>query len=74
MVKFMNLYEELKAAGIPLNSHESDLYALKTPESEAIIERSGYSHSTFTSQIDGKVWYDLPFAYYPFWERRQSHA
>jgi len=23
----------------------------------------------FTNNIDGKPWYDVPFAYMPFWDR-----
>ena len=65
-----NPYAALKAAGVPLDSHESDLYAKVTPASTAIIKASGWSYSTFISQIDGLRWYDLPFAYLPFWERK----
>jgi len=65
----MTIYEQLKAAGVPLDSHESDLYALVTPESRAIVEASTHSRSTFVSQIDKRRWYDLPFAFDPFWEK-----
>ena len=69
----VSLYLRLKTAGVPLDSHESDLYALVTPESWAIVKASGWGGvTTFTSNIDGKVWFDLPFAYSPWWERRQS--
>lgn len=67
--KAMSIYQQLKDAGIPIDNHESDLYCLKTPESAAIVrawEHAGIV-TTFISQIDGKVWYDLPFAYEPFW-------
>lgn len=67
----MDLYDELKAAGIPLDSHESDLYVLATPEAHAILKKHGKTGallSSFISQIDGRRWYDVPFAYKPFWE------
>ena len=69
-----NIYDELKAKGIPLDNHESDLYALKTPESEAIIKAWDFPHNvtTFKSQIDGNIWYDIPFAFKPWWDARLS--
>ena len=68
------IYEELKGAGIQLDSHESDLYALKTAESERIVKAWDYccNVTTFKSQIDGKIWYDIPFAYKPFWDSKLS--
>ena len=70
----MTIYEQLKAAGVPISSHESDLYAKKTPESQAIIAAYEFKGivKTFISQIDKTVWYDIPFAYDPFWEKAAS--
>jgi len=68
-------YNQLKRKVFTLmDKHESDLYALKTPESEAIIKAWDYPHSvsTFISQIDGGVWYDIPFAFKPWWDARLS--
>ena len=75
-----SLYDRLLAAGVQLGSHESDLYALVCPESIEIIRahdavcsaRLGHEvrTGTFTSQIDGALWYDIPFAYDPWWEAR----
>jgi hypothetical protein len=69
-----DIYHDLLAAGVPLDSHESDLYAKVTPASRAIVTRSGHSFTVFRSQIDGALWFDLPFAYLPFWERVQWRA
>ena len=66
----MSIYTELKAAGIKLDSHESDLYAEVTPESASIVEASNVRYTMFTSE--GNVWYDIPFAYDPFWEGRET--
>jgi hypothetical protein len=68
----MTIYEELQQAGIPLNSHESDLYAKVTPESRALIAYYDFKTNVriFTNQQDGTPWYDIPFAYDPFWEKR----
>lgn len=75
-------YQRLKEAGVPLDNHESDLYAKVTPESTIII--TGYENvrkvtgkgaplnvSTFKSNIDGTLWYDIPFAFDPWWEARK---
>jgi hypothetical protein len=69
-----NLFDQVKDSGIPYDHHESDLYVLVTPESQKIlVECLGPRPNgicTFTSQIDGKLWYDVPFAYRPFWEAK----
>lgn len=42
-----------------------DLYLKKTKLSKALVERYQYKEnvSTFRSQIDGNIWYELPFLY-----------
>ncbi len=68
----MSIYTDLVAAGVPVENHRSDLYAKVTPESRAIL--ATYEHrrsvTVFVSQIDREPWYDIPFAFDPFWERR----
>lgn len=69
----MTLYEELKAAGIETDSHESDLYAPDTPEVVAILARYPTENKTsraFVNQIDKKLWFDIPFAFTPFWQAK----
>ena len=68
------LYELLTAAGVPLDSHESDLYAKVTPESKAIIQAYQFRDSVrmFRSSGDNQLWYDIPFANAPFWERKMK--
>ena len=69
------IYDELKAAGVPLDSHESDLYAKVTDISREIMLRRPVTDPirrnvrVFVSQIDERLWYDIPFAYTPWWER-----
>ena len=68
----MTIYEQLVAAGVPIDNHESDLYAKVTLESEKIVRESRLLNvRKFINQIDGTVWYDIPFAYDPFWEKRR---
>lgn len=42
-----------------------DLYLKKTPFSKALVDHYQYREnvSTFRDQIDGNIWYDLPFLY-----------
>jgi len=67
-----SLYKDLVRAGIPTDNHESDLYVLDTPEARETIKKYAYKFTTFTSDIDGKRWIDVPFAYEPFWEKVES--
>lgn len=72
----MSIYEALKTAGVKLDNHASDLYAEVTPISAAIV--ATYEHrpqvTTFRSAIDGRLWFDLPFAYQPYWQGRDGHV
>ena len=72
----MTIYEQLKAAGVPTDSHGSDLYAKKTPESEAIVRAYEFRGivKTFIDNIEKTLWYEIPFAYDPFWERVEAAA
>jgi hypothetical protein len=65
-------YSAALAAGIQIDSHESDLYIKGTPEAFAIVKRTGASYSTFRSNIDRETWIDVPFAYLPWWEARAT--
>jgi hypothetical protein len=72
----MSLYEELKAAGIETDNHESDLYFPRTKDSEAILKRHPEQNGvvqTFTNQKPphlGEIWFDVPFAFQPWWDAR----
>ena len=69
----MSLDTDLVTAGVPLDHHESDLYALVCPAATRILNATGRAHITrFRSAIDGRMWYDVSFAYAPFWEQRQE--
>lgn len=67
----VSIYEQLKAANIPLDHHESDLYVKLTPESQKIIDAYKFK-SNVTKFVYGymEVWYDIPFAYDPFWHNK----
>lgn len=74
----MDLYEQLRAAGIETDNHESDLCFPVTPESTAILKEQPEwrreSVTTFHSQVDGRLWYDVPFGFTPFWDKVQERA
>lgn len=69
-----NIYERavatLPADHIDHHNFESDLYIKKTPESTKLIAEYEFKScvTTFRSDIDGCIWYDIPFAYAPYWE------
>jgi len=77
------IYEDLIAAGVKTDSHESDLYFEATPAAREIMRRRGLINRTgqrraegqsfqfFRSEIDGKVWVDVPFSFDPWWHKRR---
>jgi len=67
-----DIYQELLDAGVKLDHHESDLYAEKTPVSERIVRDYQFKSNVkvFRDQIEHNLWYDIPFAYSPFWAKR----
>lgn len=65
-----SLYQALRSAGVPLSNHESDLYVKDTPAARGILHAYEMSYTTFTNQIDGTPWFDVPFMYEPWWEMK----
>ena len=64
----MTIKEQLLKLGMTpeeISNHESDLYVLKNSISEKFISSYEYKQNvtTFRSQIDNKIWYDIPFGY-----------
>ena len=65
------LYQELKEAGVEIDNHESDLYFPMTLDTVRILNKYTTALNNaraFRSNEDGKLWYDVPFAYDPFWD------
>jgi antirestriction protein len=72
--KTASLFEEIERSGVPdsdISHWNSDLYLRVTPETTAIIDGYDFKNqvSTFIDEIDGKPWYEVPFAYDPAWNR-----
>jgi len=74
----MELYDELKASGVALSNHESDLYCENTPEARTILETHPAQKANarrFVNQAPpnkGEIWLDIPFAFAPWWRKRAS--
>jgi hypothetical protein len=71
------LYERFVAAGLETDSHESDLYVKSSPEAREILKDfplHAKNARPFRSNIDGKTWLDVPFAYTPYWDRRTGRV
>ena len=70
----LELFEQIKARKIPFANHESDLYVMVTDESRKLIDAYQFKCNvrTFVSNIDNKLWFDVPFAFQPFWDRRAT--
>ena len=79
--KVLSLYEEVVATGLPIDNHYSDLYIKDSPEARNILARypsqKGNSRM-FVVQVGhpdaGQVWWDVPFAYLPYWDQRMREG
>ena len=70
MEKFTSFYEKVIEIGIEHDHHESDLYVPVTTQTKELVNNYEYGMmvTTFKSEIDGNMWYDIPFEYIPYWE------
>jgi hypothetical protein len=68
------IFETVKKKGIPFSNHSSDLYIPVTPETRELISQYKFQQNvtTFWNEVDGGRWYDIPFAYDPWWEARSD--
>ena len=67
------IYEDLTASGIECSNWQSDLYFPATPQTREILKQyPNQTRSIFKSNIDGRMMYECPFAFDPFWIARQS--
>lgn len=64
------LFERVKAAGIPIAHHCTDLYLPDTKQARELLAEFPLSKSNatrFHNQVEGGTWIDVPFAYLPGW-------
>jgi hypothetical protein len=64
-----SFYEAVKH--IKHDHHESDLYLLWTSESAELVKQYSKNAKVFRSELDGELYFDVPFAYEPFWTAKQ---
>jgi hypothetical protein len=71
-VKMESIYKQLVSAGVEISNHESDLYAEVNEASKKIVSEYANKGNVkmFTNEVTKTLWYDIPFAYEPWWEKR----
>ena len=65
------LYQEIVNATSPeqIAHWQSDLYCKVTAKTKQVIKRYAYENLvTVFEANDHTLWYDIPFAYTPYWE------
>ena len=70
----MTVYEQVLNRGVEHDHHASDLYLKDGKQARQIIEGWEFAENAtmFRSQIDGSLWWDLPFAYDPWWAAKRN--
>ena len=71
------IYQALLEEECEISNHESDLYTPVDPVSIAILKDYPVHRSnatTFICQITGRMMYDIPFAYDPFWKNKDERC
>ena len=55
-----------------IDSHCSDLYVLKNSISDKFVSSYEFKQNvkSFRSELDGKIWYEIPFAYTEYYKNR----
>ena len=66
-----SIFAEVVSLGIPYDNHATDLYIPVTDQTTRLLKKYGIKADKFKSNIDGKIWYDVPFAYDPEWENKR---
>lgn len=69
----MTLYEQLKMAQCQTDNHYSDLYVKDTPNARAIFRKNRTPFRCFVNNLDNDFWFEVPFAYDPFWVSKAAH-
>lgn len=71
-----SIYDEMVKKGIECSNHYSDLYVPVNPVTIEIVKQYEFKEGVrvFTSKIDGKAMFDIPFAYKPYWIEKERQA
>ena len=63
----VTIYQKAVEAGCQIAHHESDLYIVKNDVSDKLVQEYQFRDSVKTFGSEGQTWYDVPFAYDPWW-------
>ena len=78
---YQSIYKVLMDAQVPetdIDNHYSDLYVRATPQNTELLKRYYEANGVnrlpkkFHSKLDNDEWYDIPFAYNPYWEEMMT--
>lgn len=71
-----DLYDVFLEAGVEISNHYSDMYVpVNEFTTKTLIEYSDiHTYSQFTNQLNGERYYDIPFAFSPYWYERANRA
>ena len=66
------IYQQMLDLEVEIAHHATDLHVPVDDETTAVLMDYEFKSAvtTFVSQIDGKTWYDIPFAYLPGWGKK----
>jgi len=72
--KKLSLFEKVVNFNIDFTNHESDLYIAVNDLTEQLIKNYEFEQNvtTFTSNFDCELTYDIPFAYDIFWKKKRA--
>jgi len=70
-----DIYAKAVKKGLEIDSHCSDLYLQVNEVSIKLINDYRFKHNvkTFISEIDGMNMFDIPFAFSPYWDKKERH-
>lgn len=72
----MELYDEIMKVTKPeeISSWTSDLQCKVTPKTKEVVQRYAYKHLVTKFKRDEDMWYEIPYAYKPWWEGGYKNA
>ena len=69
----MDIYKKAVESmqGNEIDHYQSDLYLKVTPVSQELVNNFEFKGNVkrFYSRVDNSSWFDIPFAYTPFWNK-----
>jgi hypothetical protein len=66
------LYQECVECGILMRNHASDLYIPANEDTIHLLKKHNKRATTFINQVEGGLWFDVAFAFDPWWVARQQ--